>query len=357
MTQCKRPGGQDVCPPDGGVDAVPSVGRTEAGDFPIPDRLNRGLALGAFSVQLLLLWLGSRRPEVWWALLWGVPFSYVMLHLYALMHQGMHDILQSDRRANYRWGVFVSLLFPAPFSMVWTTHQGHHMRNRTDHEMFDLYYPTDSRLWKYTQFYSVLLGLFYPFVPLGGVAAALCPGIFQWGPVRKARSANYLLGDIQGSLIGAIRREMLLIVGLFLVLFWGLELRWQNVLWMYGCTAFNWSTRQYVAHAFTRRDIVEGALNLRTGKWMGRLLLHTEWDLNHHRYPSVPWIHLPSLPCDVPRISYARQYWSQWLGPRLCTEPAPEADGGAPLSVWDTLPSTDASSLSCAPGQRDPAAV
>jgi len=330
-------------------------GKTEA-DFPIPDHLNRRLVLTAMGAQVLLLWVGSLRPEPAWGILWGIPYSYGMLHVYALMHQGMHDCLQSTPAGNYRWGVLISLLFPVPFSMVWTTHQGHHLRNRTDHEMFDLYYPGDSRLWKFTQFYGVLLGFFYPLAPLGALVASLCPGLFRWRVVQRARSANYLLGDIRGPLIGAIRRETALIVGLFCLLFLLLRLRWENVLWMYACVGFNWSTRQYVSHAFTRRDIVEGALNLRTGRWMSRLLLHSEWDLNHHRYPGVAWIHLPHLGGSEHIESYARQYWRQWLGPRLCREPAPTPPEGGSLSLWNpSLESTDAPALSRAPGQRNPA--
>ena len=94
---------------------------------------------------------------------------------------------------------------------------------------------------------------------------------------------------------------------------------------LYACFAFNWSTRQYVGHAFSRRDIVEGAWNLRRVPWMSWLLLHGEWDLNHHRRPDVPWFYLPRLsPPDEPRMSYTRQYWRQWLGPRLCQEPEPQ---------------------------------
>jgi fatty acid desaturase len=306
-----------------------------AADYPVPARLNRTLCLLAFAGGILLLWVGSRRPEWWWALAVGVPFSYWMLLVYSLMHQGMHDCLLPGAAANYRWGVFISLLFPAPFTMVWTTHQGHHMRNRTDHELFDLYYPGDSRLFKYFQFYSILIGLFWPLVPLGGVAAATAPGLFRCAVFQRARSANYLLGDIRPHLVAAIRREMLAILLLFAGLFWLLALRWESVLIMYGCWAVNWSTRQYVSHAFTRRDIVEGALNLRTGRLMSALLLHMEWDLNHHRYPSVPWRYLPRIATDEPRASYGGQYWRQWLGPRLCTESAPERQGPVPLSVWD----------------------
>jgi fatty acid desaturase len=121
-----------------------------------------------------------------------------------------------------------------------------------------------------------------------------------------------------------------LIIAFFVGLFWLLELRWQNTLILYACFSFNWSTRQYVGHAFSRRDVVEGAWNLRQSWWMSWLLLHGEWDLNHHRRPNVSWYYLPRLSAaDQQRRSYWRQYWRQWLGPRPCTEPAPRPRGRA----------------------------
>ena len=103
---------------------------------------------------------------------------------------------------------------------------------------------------------------------------------------------------------------------------------------LYACFSFNWSTRQYVGHAFTRRDVVEGAWNLRHNRVMSWVLLHGEWDLNHHRRPDVPWYYLPRLsPPGEPRTGYVRQYWRLWRGPRLVTEPAPETLRALPLSV------------------------
>jgi hypothetical protein len=107
-----------------------------------------------------------------------------------------------------------------------------------------------------------------------------------------------------------------------------------NTLILYSCFAFNWSTRQYVGHAFTRRDVIEGAWNLRHNRLMTWVLLHGEWDLNHHRRPDVSWYYLPRLASpDEPRRSYLRQYWRLWLGPRPATEPAPESLRELPLSV------------------------
>jgi fatty acid desaturase len=67
---------------------------------------------------------------------------------------------------------------------------------------------------------------------------------------------------------------------------------------------------------------------------MSWLLMHGEYDLNHHRRPDVPWIYLPRFgrPSD-PRPSYWKQYFRQWLGPQRCSEPAPESIAELPLSV------------------------
>src|SRR5262249_5129988 len=151
------------------------------------------------------------------------------------------------------------LLFPVPFSLVRTTHQGHHLRNRTDFEMFDLYYPTDYRVIKYAQWYSILCGLFWIVIPLGAVLFAVCPAVLRTRAFRQARSSSYLLGDIQDAEVRAIRGEVLLTVVFFAGLFWLLSLQWFNTLILYACFAFNWSTRQYVGHAFTKRDVIEGA--------------------------------------------------------------------------------------------------
>src|SRR4051812_36609701 len=120
-------------------------------DMPVPVRLNLALVAGFFVAAVFLLWLGSWVGR-WYAVLGvGVAFSYVLLTNYALLHEATHNNLHPDPRWNHALGVLTGLLFPVPFSLIHTTHQGHHLRNRTDFEMFDLYYPGDSRLVKYAQ--------------------------------------------------------------------------------------------------------------------------------------------------------------------------------------------------------------
>lgn len=303
-------------------------------DMPIPNRLNTTLVLVVFGLAVGLLWLASWVAQWYAVAAVAVVFSYVLLTNYALLHEATHNNLHSSARLNYWLGVLTGLLFPVPFSLVHTTHQGHHLRNRTDYEMFDLYYPTDNRFLKYGQWYSILCGLFWPIIPLGAVLFACCPAVLRTRVWRQARSSSYLVGDVRGAAVRAIRWELLLIVAFHAGLFWLLHLHWRNTLLLYACFAVNWSTRQYVGHAFTRRDVIEGAWNLRHNGLMTWVLLHGEWDLNHHRRPEVSWYYLPRLsPSGEPRTSYVRHYWRLWLGPRPATEAAPETLRHLPLSV------------------------
>lgn len=304
-------------------------------DKPIPYRLNTALVAAVSLTACGLLWLGSW-VDSWYAVLAiGILYSYLLLTNYALLHEASHHMLHPNSVANRALGTVAGLFFPCPFSMMETMHQGHHLRNRTDHEMFDLYYPTDSRFVRFIQWYGILCGLFWPWVPIGAVLFAFCPAVLRTRVFQKARSSNYLLGDVRDSEIRQIRREVLLTIGFFALLFWLLDLKWQHVLLMYACFAFNWSTRQYIAHAFTKRDVIEGAYNLRHNRIMSWILMNGQWDLNHHRRPDVSWYYLPqvSRAGDAPRISYVRQYWRMWRGPQLNSEPAPESLQSLPLSV------------------------
>ncbi len=251
-----------------------------------------------------------------------------MLTNYALLHEATHHNLHSNPTCNYWLGVATGVFFLAPFSMIRVTHQGHHQRNRTDAEMFDLYYPRDSFFFKCCQWYGTLAGLFWPCIPVCAVLFALCPRtiglqLFSGPPLGNANVKDITPRDLR-----RIRFELLLTALVFAGLYWLLRWPWLHVLILYGCFSFNWSTRQYVGHAFSKRDIIDGAWNLRHNWLMSLILLHGEWDLTHHRHPETSWYYLPRLgESGEPRPGYIRHYWRQWLGPRPVTEPPPELVG------------------------------
>jgi len=292
--------------------------------MPVPERLNFILVVVVFGLAIGLLWLGSHVTSWWAILVTGIAYSYLLLTNYALLHEASHGNLQSSAARNYWLGVTAGLLFPMPFSLMRSTHQGHHHNNRTDVEMFDLYYPGDNRIIKYIRWYGILCGFFWPIVPLGAVIFSLSPRSIRQRVFGRHKPTGYLLSGVQDAAVWRVRAETLLIIGFFSAMSWLLELRWQNTLVLYACFAFNWSTRQYIGHAFSKRDVIEGAWNLRHNRCMSWLLLHGEYDLNHHRHPEMPWYYLPHLsPADASQPNYVKQYWRQWLGPRPATEPAP----------------------------------
>jgi fatty acid desaturase len=306
--------------------AIPASVDPKAAALAPPVACNVTLALLVPSVAVALLWAASRAPAGWVTFACALAFSYVMLTDYALLHEATHDNLHPDPRWNRRLGFVLGALFPVPFSMIRVTHRGHHERNRTDAEMFDLYYAHDDRFLKCVQWYGILLGFFWPFVPLGALLASLCPPVLRTRVFRERADTRPLLRDLGGPRLGRIRAETAAIVLVLGLLFLGLSLSPGAVLLCYACFAVNWSTRQYVGHAFSRRDVVHGAWNLRHNRGMSWLLLHGEWDLNHHRHPEVPWIHLPRLGSAAEeRRDYVCQYWRQWLGPCPTSEPAPSA--------------------------------
>lgn len=93
---------------------------------------------------------------------------------------------------------------------------------------------------------------------------------------------------------------------------------------LYGMFGFNWSTRQYVTHAFSPRDVINGAWNLRVGRLHGAMLLNGQWDRVHHQHPHVSWIHLPELARGKAfDLGYWQQYRRLWRGPRCCRKKGP----------------------------------
>ena len=91
----------------------------------------------------------------------------------------------------------------------------------------------------------------------------------------------------------------------------------------------HWSALQYVIHAFTERDIVEGAWNLKVSRLADALTLNYHNHLAHHRHPQLPWLYLPKfVEPDDRRPSAWRIYFRLWRGG---TQPAPPMGGPATL--------------------------
>lgn len=275
-----------------------------------------------------LLWLASRVSGIYLVLA-IIGFSFVGLTTYALIHEGCHKGLnRKHAKLNGLMGTVASWMFPVSFTFMDIAHRVHHINNRTDNEMFDYYYPDDNKLIKYGQWYSILIGIYPPIIPLGSVLMATTPWIFWLKPWQTAKSSSIIFDRslFPSSVLWKIRLEVFSGILFWYVLFTVLHLDPWVVLWLYMGFWFNWSTRQYVTHAFSERDVMNGAHNLRVSRVIGWILLNGQWDLVHHNHPQARWQTLPELGrTSRAPISYWKQYFKQWLGPRPNPQPAPTA--------------------------------
>ena len=94
---------------------------------------------------------------------------------------------------------------------------------------------------------------------------------------------------------------------------------------MYGIHAFSWSSQNYGNHAFSPRDILNGAHNLEMNPVLKPIYLNWNYHLAHHQHPGIPWVHLPKFVESGKTSNYDKAYLQLWKGPRLTTESAPES--------------------------------
>ena len=290
-------------------------------DLPIPGRLN--LVIAGLQVCALgsLLWMAGR-VDLWWCALALAPaYGVVINATYSLIHEAEHNIFHPNARVNEGAGVLLALLFPAPFHLLRQGHLGHHLRNRSDDEAFDLYFPEDSAPWKWLQLYGILCGFYWVAVTLSSPIAVVRPSFLRPDRARLDRPTAALLESLNPKYEGLIRAEAVAILLLHgaLVWLWAIPVTHYLVV-LYGF-GLSWSGLQYVHHFGTVRDVRRGARNLETWALLDLVWLNHNYHLNHHLNPTVPWVHLPRLHAGpgFEREGLLRAYLRMWRGPRLTT--------------------------------------
>ncbi|WP_224242851.1 fatty acid desaturase family protein [Hyalangium gracile] len=290
----------------------------------IPHRLNTLLTLGIVAALVGLLFVGARVESGWALALCVVAFALLFQTQFALLHEASHLKLHPDPTWNRWLGVLCGLLFPISASMLSITHWSHHLKNRSDQEMFDLYYPHQSRLGRTIAWYLMLVGFWYWIIPPFLLLLLVAPGVF-----RRMSERLHIAEAIfrhETITVGRIRAELLLCVLAISGVCVLSGLSGARLVLFYAVAAAIWSGTNYLEHSYSPRDVLSGAFNLQAPWPYGWLNLHRELDLNHHHYPDVSWIHLPALsPPGEQRRSYLLHYARQWAtGPMLTHEPGPE---------------------------------
>lgn len=272
------------------------------------------------SLQLFsfcLFWLVSHSNIITGVFL-AIIFSFAMLTNYCLIHEASHNNLNSSPKINWLMGTLAACLFPVSLTFYKNAHLFHHMNNRSEYERFE-YYDPNASWWsimgRHLQWYAIVIGTHWLFIPITSFIAAIIPWVLKLWPINQFISTKKIFSRLDASHLKCISIESLIIVVYWLVIWELLDLSLMPILIMYACFAFNWSTRQYVAHAFTPLDKDTGALNLKVSSIMEKVLLYSNWHLLHHQHPEAPWHKLPELAENQPSKSYLKQYIKLWAAP------------------------------------------
>jgi fatty acid desaturase len=289
-------------------------------NYPIPGRLNLCLSVAVMFGCAALLWASSQ-VHSWWAVLGiAVVYGFVMNTGYALCHEAEHDLLHANRTVNDVAGILVTLFFPASYHLRRQGHIGHHLRNRTNDEAFDLYFEGENPVWKHAQFYGILTGFFWLMIVISNFIGLINP---RWLALKTSldRPTAALQETLNPKYFRWIQFECALVFLLHGAMIYFFKIPLSHYVVVLCGFGFIWSTLQYIHHYDTPRDVQKGALNVHTWRIFDLIFLHHHWHLNHHLAPTVPWIYLPRIQHEnAGPIPFWTAYIRQWRGPRFTTE-------------------------------------
>jgi fatty acid desaturase len=299
-------------------------------DFPIPEKANIAILVAALPATWALLWTASHLSLAW-ALLAACAFALVNHTPFSLLHEAVHKLFSRRPWLNTLGGTVCAATFPTSFTLQKIAHLGHHGRNRTDQELFEYYLPHQSRAVRNFLLYSGnLMGFYWMSIPISNLVYILAPWIytsdwFRRGPARHLGFEPYV-EEIAAHPKLRIWSECAFALCYQTLVWWILDLNWLGWLLCYWAFALHWSALQYVDHAYSPRDIVNGAWNLKVS-WLPRALaLNYHFHLAHHRMPSVPWPYLSALvDPEEPQPTFWSIYFRLWGGTRA----APPMAGAA----------------------------
>lgn len=293
-------------------------GQVKLGSYPIPTALNLAIVIAQFAA-IFGIFVGAAHASAWWHLAaLALAFAIVGNSVYSIIHEAEHRILHPNPWINDFLGTLMALFFPAPYHLIRQGHLGHHLRNRSDDEAFDLYFDGDSQLLKWLQLLGIITGLYWFAVVLSNCIVLCCPFLLKRRYFEFDRPSAAFMDSLNPVFWRLIKLEAALAFLLHAHILWGLAIPPINYAVVYFGFGFSWSAMQYVHHFGTERHVVRGTRNLWLFAPIDLIWLNHNWHLVHHGHPTVPWIYLPRIGRqeDPQRGFLPWYYLRMWRGPR-----------------------------------------
>ena len=291
-------------------------------EYPIPGTVNSIIVVVQLAATFAIFY-GAAHATAWWHLI-GLAglFAIVGNSIYAIVHEAEHNILHPNRTVNTLLGSFMALFFPAPFHLIRQGHLGHHQRNRSDDEAFDLYFEGESPFLRWLQLYGIITGMYWCIVALSNVVVVFLPWLLSRKHFEFNQPSAAFMESLNPRYWRIIRLEGLLAMLLHAGIIYVLQVPLLHYGVVYLGFGFSWSAMQYLHHFGTERHVLRGARNVWFLAPIDLMWLNHNWHLTHHKQPTVPWIYLPQLgrEQDPQRDFMIWHYLRMWRGPRLTDE-------------------------------------
>lgn len=286
----------------------------------IPGTLNLVLLLLGSVGAGAALWSASHTSPTW-MIVGIVAYGLLGNLLFALLHDAVHGSAHQRRGLNETIGVIAGWWFPTSLTAQRHFHLGHHRRNRSDVECWDLVLPGDRPWLKRLQLWTILSGWYWITAPVFGLLHLLVPGLP--GKIERVAARDVALGRTSGGAMlaglsghGRIRLETLGWLAWWGGCWWLLDLRLLPTCACLAAFAWWWSSLQYTDHAFSPRHVVDGAWDLRVTPPLRWCFLNYHLHGAHHRHPELSWLHLPAhVDHARPRPTFWWVYLRLWFGP------------------------------------------
>lgn len=294
--------------------------------YAIPARLNIFIIVVCTIAFFSLFIAGTHYHQIWVRLLLGLAFAIVMIPVYSLMHEAAHNTLYPSVKGNLLLGKWLCTMFIISFTFYRHCHLKHHKKNRTDDEMWDLYYEHQNKLLRYGNLYLMMMGFGYMAIWISVLFFTISPKRLSTSFLSKHREMNgFLKGFTSNKKLRYAQLESIGAIIFHLLLLWFINWDWLLWLTFYLIHGFVWSSQNYVNHAFSPRDIINGAHNLKVPVWLNLIYLNFNIHLAHHQNPHIPWVHLPAfLKSGKQRFSFYKNYIRLWKGPMVTNIKSPE---------------------------------
>jgi fatty acid desaturase len=223
-------------------------------------------------------------------------FCLMMQGVFTMLHEFCHRNAHRNPSVNYLIGWIASTLFGTAPTLLQVQHWGHHRRNRTEAERAEFIHDGERAWTKTVTYYAAILGGIW----LGCFLFPLISPLVTYSASQKlSRHERFNtfaagFGEFTSSQWRRMQLEGIWSLAFWATLLWAGPWRWQTLVVAYGAFAFSWSSLQWIYHMHTPVHVVEGAYNLRATFPVRVLFLNFNYNLTHHRRPSLPWQELHS---------------------------------------------------------------